>query len=220
MTKKHSLVALLAILLLVLEPTLPLQAQEPAAPPRSLQIVILSDEAPLNNISERTAREPIVQVQDENHKPVAGAIVLFFIHPGLEGAGGSFASGASSLTVETGADGIAHAPGLVVNQIKGSWQLQVTASKDGISTSRTINETNKLKEEQSTENNTTPTAPPPTKPSSHWYLSKPTTVIGGIVVVGVVVSIVVIEANANHSTQITTGGGTVGNPGAGFKIHF
>src|SRR5271163_2790014 len=54
-------------------------AQEAAAPPPSLRIVILEGEDVSNNIKERTAREPIIQVQDENHKPVAGAAVLFSI---------------------------------------------------------------------------------------------------------------------------------------------
>src|SRR5208337_366679 len=95
------LIALLAIALLVLEPALPLGAQEAAAPAKSLQIVILDDEAPLNNISERTAREPIVQVQDENHRPLAGAAVLFAIHPAAGGASAAFANGASTLSVVT-----------------------------------------------------------------------------------------------------------------------
>src|SRR5580698_5792365 len=134
------LVALLAIALLALEPALPLGAQEAAPPAKSLQIVILDDEAPLNNISERTAREPIVQVQDENHKPLAGAAVLFAIHPAA-GASAAFANGASTLSVVTNANGVARASGLVMNGVKGTWQLQITASKDGLTTSTTLNET-------------------------------------------------------------------------------
>lgn len=213
MTKRTNLVALLAILLLVLEPTLPVQAQEPAPPPKSLQIVILGDEAPLNNISERTAREPIVQVQDENHKPVAGALVLFFIHPGLSGAGATFADGAGSLTVETGADGMARATGLAMNQYKGTWQLQVTASKNGLTTSTTINEKNGTPD-------TTPGNTSPKKPPTHLFGTHGMVVIGGIAVIGTVVAFVVVKAISNSPTNISAGGGTVGAPGSGFKIHF
>jgi hypothetical protein len=207
-------VALLAIALLVLEPALPLGAQEAATPPKSLQIVILDDEAPLNNISERTAREPIVQVQDENHKPVAAAAVLFAIHPAAgSAASASFANGASTLSVVTNANGVARASGLVMNQFKGTWQLQITASKDGVTTSTTVNETNVAPD-------TTPGNPSPNKPPTHLFGGHGLAVIGGIAVVGVIISIVVIKANESHSTSITTGGGTVGPPAAGFKVHF
>ncbi len=209
-----SLIALLAITLLVLEPALPLGAQETAAPPKSLQIVILDDEAPLNNISERTAREPIVQVQDENHKPLAGALVLFAIHPAAGGAGALFANGASTLTVVTNSSGVARATGLVANQFKGNWQLQVTASKDGLTTSTTINETNVAP-------STTPGNTNPNKPPTHLFGGHGLAVIGGIAVVGAIVTIVVIKATSNSPTSISPGGGTVGPPaGAGFKIHF
>jgi hypothetical protein len=207
------LVALLAITLLVLEPVLPLGAQESAPPAKSLQIVILDDEAPLNNISERTAREPIVQVQDENHKPLAGAAVLFAIHPAAGGASAAFANGASTLSVVTNANGVARASGLVMNQVKGTWQLQVTASKDGLTTSTTINETNIAPE-------TTPGNTNPSKPPTHFLGGHGLVVIGGIAVVAGIVAFVVVKQNSNSPTTITTGGGTVGAPTGGFKIHF
>jgi hypothetical protein len=210
------LVALLAIALLVLEPALPLGAQEAAPPPKSLQIVILDDEAPLNNISERTAREPIVQVQDENHKPVAGAAVLFAIHPAAGGAGASFANGASSLSVVTNSNGVARASGLVMNQTKGTWHLQVTASKGGLTNTTTINETNVLP-------NPPPGNPTPNKPPTHLFGGPHgLALVGGIVGVGVIVTVVAVQQLSNSSTHISTGGGTVGPPAptAGFKIHF
>jgi|HubBroStandDraft_1064217.scaffolds.fasta_scaffold30567_2 hypothetical protein len=209
------LVAILAIALLVLEPAMPLGAQE-AAPPKSLQIVILDDETPLNNISERTAREPIIQVQDENHKPLAGAAVLFAIHPAAGGASALFANGASTLNVVTNANGVARASGLVMNQVKGTWQLQVTASKNGLTTSTTINETNVLP--NTTPGNTTPNAKPPV----HFLGAHGLAIVGGIAIVGVIVSVVIIQQTSNNSTHIGTGGGTVGQPptSGGFKIHF
>jgi hypothetical protein len=208
------LVALLAIALLVLEPALPLGAQESAPPAKSLQIVILDDEAPLNNISERTAREPIVQVQDENHKPVAGAAVLFAIHPAA-GASAGFANGASTLSVVTNANGVARASGLVMNNVKGTWQLQITASKDGVTTSTSINETNVAPD-------TTPGNTSPNKPPTHFLGGHGLVVIGGIAVVAGVVAFVVVKATSSSPTSITTGGGTVGPPAgtSGFKIHF
>jgi hypothetical protein len=207
------LVALLAIALLVLEPALPLGAQETAPPPKSLQIVILDDEAPLNNISERTAREPIVQVQDENHKPLAGAAVLFAIHPAAGGAGAAFANGASNLTVLTNSNGVARASGLVMNQVKGTWQLQITASKDGLTTSTTINETNVIP-------NATPANPHPTKPPMHFLGMHGATLIAGLAVVAAIVAVVAVQQTSSSSTNISTGGSTVGAPAARIKIHF
>jgi hypothetical protein len=208
-------VALLAIALLVLEPALPLGAQEAAPPPKSLQIVILDDEAPLNNISERTAREPIVQVQDENHKPVAAASVLFAIHPGASGASALFANGASNLTVVTNANGVARASGLVMNSSKGNWQLQVTASKDGLTTTTNINETNVAPNTPTNNSN-------PNKPPSHFWATHGLPLVGGIAVVGVVIAFVVIHETSSSPTNISTGSTTVGQPpaAAGFKVHF
>ena len=44
-----------------------------------LIINIVEGEGALNNIKQRVNREPIVQVEDENHKPIAGAAVVFFL---------------------------------------------------------------------------------------------------------------------------------------------
>lgn len=205
--------ALLVAALLLLQPIASLHAEEAAdgAPPQDLQIVILDGEGALNNIQARTAREPIVQVQDHNHKPVAGASVLFAIHGGSAGAGGTFAQGATSLTVTTGTDGIAHASGLLPNGEKGSWQITVSASYGALTASTIINEINY-----------TPLPPPPPQSTTtftphpfHWPFPKPITIAGGIVIVGTIIAITVIETNSSNSTKITPGNPTVGPPGGG-----
>ena len=99
----------------------------PDAAPQKLMITILDGDGALNNIRQRDAREPIVQVTDENHKPVAGALVLFTIHGGSGGAGATF-EGAQTLTVTTGQDGIAHATGIQVAHSPGSFTVSVTAT--------------------------------------------------------------------------------------------
>lgn len=210
-------VAMLLASLLLLEPAAPLLAQDaPAAPPHSLQIVILEGEGALNNVQERTAREPIVQVQDENHRPLAGATVLFALHGATGGAGAAFAGGASSLSVVTDANGVAKGIGLLPNQIQGPWQIQVTASYGNLSTTATINESNIFKALQNQPNN-----PSPQKPAFKWPLSKPASIIGGVAV-GVVMVIVFIELNTNSGTKISTGSGTVGAPTyqPGIRIRF
>lgn len=117
----------------------PLHAQE-AAP--KLNIVIVEGEGAINNIRQRTAREPIVQVEDENHKPVAGAAVVFALSD--QGAGGTFAGGAHTLTVVTDNQGRAIARGFRPNHVQGQYQIHVTASKNGQSSNTVITQTNVL----------------------------------------------------------------------------
>lgn len=211
-------VALLLASLLLLQPASPLLAQDApgGAVPHSLQIVILDGEGALNNVQERTAREPIVQVQDENHKPISGAAVLFAIHGATGGAGGTFAGGASSLSVLTDANGVAKGVGMLPNQIQGPWQIQVTAHYGNLTTTTTINQSNVFKALQNQSENTSPQKPP-----YKWPLSKPATIIGGVAI-GVVVGIVFAELNTNSGTKITTGTGTVGAPTyrPGIRIRF
>ena len=45
-----------------------------------LNLVVIEGEGSINNIRQRTAREPVVQVEDQNHKPVAGAVVVFTLN--------------------------------------------------------------------------------------------------------------------------------------------
>ena len=78
-----------------------------------LNLVVLEGEGATNNIRQRTAREPIVQVEDENHKPVAGAIVVFTLPS--NGAGGTFANGARTLTMVSDSKGQAVARGFRPN---------------------------------------------------------------------------------------------------------
>jgi hypothetical protein len=214
--------ALLVVALLVLEPVAPVHAQVSAAgePPRSLQIIILDGEGALNNIQERTAREPIVQVQDHNRKPVAGAVVVFSIHGGAEGASGSFAGGASTLTVTTAADGTAHAAGISPNATKGSWQIEVTATLGALAAAVVINELNYVPLVLPPATNPTANTNP-VKPPSHGIFSKPIAITGGILIVGIIVVIAVVATQGNGPTKITTGTGTVGPPvSGGIRIRF
>jgi len=105
-----------------------------------LNLVVLEGEGATNNIRQRTAREPIVQVQDENHKPVAGAVVVFTLPS--NGAGGAFANGARTLTMLTDNQGQAVARGFRPNGIKGQFQIRVNASHQGQTASASITQTN------------------------------------------------------------------------------
>ncbi len=94
--------------------------------PAGLNLVIVEGEGAINNIRQRVAREPIVQVEDENHRPVAGAAVLFALP--RSGASGTFANGATTLQVTTDQQGRAVARGLRPNNQAGRFQIAVTAT--------------------------------------------------------------------------------------------
>jgi len=109
---------------------------------RQLKIVILEGEGAINNIRQRTAREPIVQVQDENDRPVAGAVVTFALPD--RGASGVFANDATSMSVITDSQGRAVAEGLRPNSVTGEMQIRVTASSQGQTASAVITQTNSM----------------------------------------------------------------------------
>lgn len=115
-------------------------AAQTAAP--RLNIVIVEGDGAINNIRQRTAREPIVQVEDENHRPVAGAAVVFALTD--QGAGGTFSGGAHTLTVVTDDQGRAIARGFHPNHVQGQFQIHVTASRNGQTATATISQTNAI----------------------------------------------------------------------------
>jgi hypothetical protein len=118
-------------------PVAPLAAQDTAP---KLFLVIVEGDGAINNIRQRTAREPIVQVEDENHRPVAGAIVVFTLPS--RGAGGVFPNGATTLTTTTDAKGQAMARGLRPNNVQGNYEIRVNASSNGRTASISIAQTN------------------------------------------------------------------------------
>ena len=127
----------------MLAQSLPLRAQDqPAASPGRIQIVIVEGEGAINNVRQRVSREPIVQVEDENRRPVAGAAVTFLLPN--QGAGASFANGGQSLTITTDAQGRAVARGLRPNNVNGRYEIRVNASSQGRTATATINQTNAL----------------------------------------------------------------------------
>lgn len=176
--------------------------------PKSLHIDILEGEGASNNIRQRDAREPVIQVTDENHKPVAGAAVVFLIHGGGNGGSATFAGQASTYSTTTGADGIAHAPGLQVGQAPGSFTISVSATVGQVVAQAVIHQANVL-----TALSTATTA---STVAQHGILHLGAHAIaigvGTTVVVGTVVG-VVAATRGNPGTSVTLGTGTVGPPG-------
>ena len=95
------------------------------APP-AFQILVIGGEGSINNVKQRTAREPIVEVRDKNNRPIAGAAVLFAA-PG-EGPSGTFTGGSPALRVTTDAEGRASGQGFQPNTVQGEFNLNVTVT--------------------------------------------------------------------------------------------
>ena len=114
---------LLAELVVLQSWPIPLQAQDQQ--PATLSISILEGEGSVNTIRQRVAREAMVQVDDENHKPVAGVLGTFSLPD--RGASGVFSNGTRSLSVTTDNAGHAVAQGIVPNKVAGDVQIHVVA---------------------------------------------------------------------------------------------
>jgi hypothetical protein len=170
-----------------------------------LNLVVVEGEGQINNIRQRTAREPVVQVQDENHRPVAGAIVMFTLPS--NGAGGSFANGAHTLTVTTNEQGQAVARGFQPNTARGQFQIRVNASHNGQTASANITQTNAVL-----------TAAGKVVPSGHGKLIAVLSVVGAAAVGGIVYATqqgggsTPATPPVPPSVTITAGVGSVGPP--------
>jgi hypothetical protein len=208
---QRTMAALLAVLLFVRPLPLPAEAPRAGAPPAPqptmLQITILDGEGALNNIRARTAREPIVEVDDENHKPVAGALILFSIRS--NGAGGTF-NGSASTSLYTDANGRAVAHGFHPNRKTGKYVIEVTAVAGAVTALILIHETNiRGPVEDQGQNDTQASGSGNPNPHHHHHTGRNVTIAATATAVAIVLILVLTR---HHSTDITTGTGTVGHP--------
>ncbi len=113
-----------------------------AAPPQDtgLKLLILEGEGAVNNVKQRSAREVIVEVRDENDNPIGGAVVMFTLPD--RGPSGLFANGQKVATVTTGPDGKAQTLITQLNKAKGDMPIRVNASHQGLRTSAVITQAN------------------------------------------------------------------------------
>src|SRR5687767_7716516 len=105
-----------------------------------LQIVVLEGQGAINNVSRRSARDPVVQVLDEKQRPVPGATVTFLLP--RNGPGGSFLDGSSTVTTISDEQGRAVGRGLQPNSTTGAFDIEVRASFEKESASATIHQIN------------------------------------------------------------------------------
>jgi hypothetical protein len=122
-----------------LMPEVAAQQAQPGPEPK-LKIIVLEGEGAINNIRQRTAREPIVEVQDENNRPVAGAMVLFTLPD--NGPSGTFANGSKTYMTTTDPQGKAIAKGLKPNKTEGQFQIAVQVTAQSLTASAVIAQSN------------------------------------------------------------------------------
>jgi hypothetical protein len=112
----------------------PASAQNPAPAPegqlaapvvQSLKVIVLQGQHSVNDASRHIGIEPVVEVRDDNDRPVNGASVTFRLPP--SGPGGMFDGKSYARTVRTNAQGQAGAAGFVPNSQRGPFDIHVTA---------------------------------------------------------------------------------------------
>lgn len=194
---RSATVAALGLLLVSSAPGMHAQATSPAP---ALVITILDGEGALNDIRQRTAREPIVQVEDENHKPIAGAAVLFALPN--SGPSGAFAGGAQTFSTVTDSAGRAVAHGLHPNTVSGSYNIHVHVTFNGSTADTNIHQQN-ISGHSSVANH-----------AAHGAALKTVLIVAATAAAaGTVAAVIVIQQG--NSTTITAGPPTVGPPTAG-----
>jgi hypothetical protein len=105
-------------------------AQVAQTPPSALNILVVDGEGAITNTGQRAAHDPVVRVEDDAHKPVAGAAVVFTLP--TEGATGEFMNHSKTLTVITDDKGEAAARGLRANGVPGKLPIHISASYRGV----------------------------------------------------------------------------------------
>ena len=118
-------------LILALPPTVAAQAPparvSAATATQTLKIIPRAGNEEMNDLQRRIMAPLVVQVLDQESRPVEGADVTFRFP--VMGPSVTFADQKNFATVRTNADGQAAAVGWTANNMTGRFQLQVTASR-------------------------------------------------------------------------------------------
>lgn len=104
----------------------------PAQPPalvESLKIRVLQGESAVNDLRTLQAVAPVIEVHDENDRPIEGADVVFQLP--ASGAGGFFPGQQLTRATKTNSQGQALGAGLIPNSQAGRFVIQVRAQLGG-----------------------------------------------------------------------------------------
>lgn len=132
---RESLLSLALCFLILFDGLPPAFAQDA---PGHIEIVVVEGEGAASGLRQRASHDPLVRIEDDDHRPVAGAVVVFALP--VSGTTGEFSNGSKSLTMVTDKTGQAAAPGLKTNEVPGKLQIYVTASYRGLRARTLINQ--------------------------------------------------------------------------------
>ncbi|HWF11050.1 MAG TPA: hypothetical protein VG297_21425 [Bryobacteraceae bacterium] len=125
------------------QPPAPVTPQTPIAPiptVEDLKVLVLEGQRSMNNTASHVGVQPVVEVRDQNDRPVEGATVVFRLPP--SGAGGTFGGNSLTFTSRSNAQGQAAASGFIPNDQLGRFDIHVTATLQNRIGQATISETN------------------------------------------------------------------------------
>ena len=188
-------------------PNTPAKAMAPLPVVKNLKILVLAGNGEMNDLERRVMAPLVVQVLDQNDRPVEGAEVVFRF-PG-SGPGATFQGGKTAQTVRSNGTGEAAAVNWLASNEVGTFEVHVTATYGNEFGETTIKMSNVTRIVEGVKKGK----------QAHWY--SPTWVkvalIGGVA--GAVVGIVLATRGGSHSAgagtvpiTVTPGPPTVGHP--------
>ncbi|MBZ5676594.1 MAG: hypothetical protein LAP61_20340 [Acidobacteriia bacterium] len=176
-------------------------AQQPVATPQpappdtvqSLRVIPLAGNGEMNDLERHLMAPLVVQVLDQNSRPVEGAAVVFRFP--VAGPTGAFPNQKNSQTTRTNADGQAAAVGWNATGGVGTFRVQVTASRGNEQgqASLTLTNVTRITNAGKTKN-------------KHWWSSKwgKIGIIAGAAAVVAVVILTTRDSGNSTSTNTTT----------------
>src|SRR5271169_6889051 len=184
----------------------PLKPMAPLPTEKSLRVIPLAGDGEMNDLERRVMAPLVVQVIDQNDRPVEGADVVFRFP--LNGPGALFADQKNSKTARTNGTGQAAATGWAANSELGKFQVHITAAYGNQIGEATISMTNveHLAKDGKTYRSK----------HHHWYSSKWAKI--GIIAGGAALAAGIILATkgkggtTTHPITISPGSPTVGAP--------
>jgi hypothetical protein len=106
--------------------------------PARINIVVVEGEGATSTVRQRVSHDPVVMIEDDDHRPITGAVVVFALP--VSGTSGEFSNGSRNLTLVTDKSGLAAAHGIKTNEIPGKLQIYVTASYHTLRSRTLINQ--------------------------------------------------------------------------------
>ena len=163
----------------------------------SLKILVLEGEGAINAVDRNLHKPAVVEIRDQNDRPVEGAEVVFRLPP--TGPGGYFPGQKASRTVKSNLQGQAVATGFAPNKETGRFKIHVTATYGNQIGETDISQTNALQV------NAVNLEKPPKK-FGWWKIAA----LGGGGVLAAVLIIVATRGNSDQTITIVPGPVTIG----------